>query len=61
MMPKESEPVLSLEGHRRKILTMEYNPVAPGVFATGSRYGVDCPYELVMVPAKCGVSFRNAS
>ena len=30
-------PVLSLDGHRRKILNMEFNPVAEDVLATGSR------------------------
>ena len=42
-MPEEGiveenvEPVLSLDGHRRKILSMEYNPTASEILATGSR------------------------
>lgn len=37
-MNNDNDPVLSLEGHRRKILNMEYNPVASGILATGSRF-----------------------
>ena len=32
------EPVITLEGHRRKVVTIEYNPVASNIVATGSRY-----------------------
>ena len=34
------KPVLSLDGHRRKILSMEYNPTASEILATGSRCGI---------------------
>ena len=43
-IPKEGvqtpgmEPVFVIEGHRRKVVTMEYNPVASGIIATGSTY-----------------------
>ena len=39
-------PMLSLDGHRRKILNMEFNPVAEDVIATGSRW--ECVLILVI-------------
>ena len=45
IVSNENDPVLTLEGHRRKILNMEYNPVASDLLATGSRYNFNDWYE----------------
>lgn len=49
ILKNENDPILSLEGHRRKILNMEYNPVASGILATGSRH-----FSLYMITSSDG-------